>query len=208
MKTGIRGLWFVNSENVQIKPMGMTNLTRECSEQAGDKLIRRLLNLTPLIASLFLLIFLFVPGRKADSQTTDKKGEASGFYVLPVSKMSEPRMKLGTVQPSELSVPVETLPKFEEIAFQKAVPLEDRNQPPAYPRIARRFGYEGCVSLRLTVDETGAVTKADILRSSGHRVLDRAAEKTVLKWKFCPARQLGVPVASRVEVPLIFKLKS
>jgi protein TonB len=155
----------------------------------------------PLSAILFLLIFLFVPGQKADSQTTGKKGEAGEFYPLPVSKMAESKLKLETV-------PAETLPRFEEIAFQKAVPLEDRNQPPAYPRFARQSGYEGCVLLRLTVDETGAVAGTEILRSSGHRILDRAAVKAVLKWRFRPAEELGVPAASRVEVPVVFKLKN
>jgi protein TonB len=77
---------------------------------------------------------------------------------------------------------------------------------PEYPRMARRAGWEGVVTIRAVVDETGKVTSAEILISSGHSSLDRAALETVKRWPFAPARRGGKPVSSTVDQPVRFTL--
>ena len=44
-----------------------------------------------------------------------------------------------------------------------------------YPSKARRFGVEGEVSVRFVIDDSGAIIRTEITRSSGSRVLDRSA---------------------------------
>ncbi len=52
----------------------------------------------------------------------------------------------------------------------------------------------------------GRPTKVEVARSSGHSSLDRAALRAVKKWVFTPAKRGKRPVASRVQVPVTFRL--
>lgn len=79
---------------------------------------------------------------------------------------------------------------------------------PPYPTEARARRWEGIVQLLLSVDASGTVKSAQLLRSSGYVVLDRAALETARQWRFIPARLHGLPVASRVEVPVRFRYEN
>lgn len=80
------------------------------------------------------------------------------------------------------------------------------NRPPAYPRRARRLGWEGRVVLRVRVDARGRVKTVNLGRSSGYDILDRAALAAVRGWRFSPATRGATPVAAWVEVPIRFRL--
>jgi len=56
------------------------------------------------------------------------------------------------------------------------------------------------------VDAKGVAGAINIARSSGAADLDQAAIEAVRRWRFHPARQGGVAVASRVQVPVRFQL--
>jgi protein TonB len=82
-----------------------------------------------------------------------------------------------------------------------------RNTPePEYPPAARRERQEGVVLLAVDVGTNGRPTAVAVQRSSGFPLLDAAALAGVRRWRFEPARAAGVPVASRVEVPIRFSL--
>jgi TonB family protein len=91
-------------------------------------------------------------------------------------------------------------------AFQAALPCYDENPPPEYPEVARRRGWAGIVQFEVQVLKSGRVGHLDILASSGYKRLDRAARKSVSRWIFKPATSFGVPVESRVVVPISFVL--
>ncbi len=80
------------------------------------------------------------------------------------------------------------------------------NPKPPYPDLARRRGQEGGVLLRVAVDAQGKVTQTRVETSSGHSLLDQAAQNAVRKWNFSPARVAGLPVAGEVLVPVEFRL--
>jgi len=81
------------------------------------------------------------------------------------------------------------------------------NPLPPYPASARRMGMEGVVLLEVIVAPDGSAREVRVLRSSGHAMLDEAAVSTVrAQWRFIPARRDGVPVESRAEVPIRFRL--
>ncbi len=82
------------------------------------------------------------------------------------------------------------------------------NRKPRYPLKARRKGMEGVVHLAVEVSAQGNPESISIMTSSGHRLLDREAKRTVSKWKFHPATRGGQPVSSTLEVPIRFRLKN
>jgi TonB family protein len=87
------------------------------------------------------------------------------------------------------------------------VPSYLENPPPPYPEEAKRLGEEGEVVLWVGVDSNGGVQSAAVLKSSGFPLLDEAARKTVLGWRFKPARMAGLAVSTRVKVPVLFRLQ-
>ena len=77
---------------------------------------------------------------------------------------------------------------------------------PGYPISAIRKQLEGEVLLKILVDERGRATSVEVVDSSGHRVLDEAARKAVMKWRFKPAMRGGVAVPAYGTVPVVFSL--
>lgn len=80
------------------------------------------------------------------------------------------------------------------------------NRPPRYPRRARRDGLEGRVVLSARVSATGRIAGLEVVRSSGHEILDRAAFRAVKRWTVRPARQGSKPVPSEIRIPILFRL--
>jgi protein TonB len=116
--------------------------------------------------------------------------------ALPVRRPPPPAPPTGTK-----AAPSRRLPPG------KLVPPRLLKAPAArYPSRARRLGWEGRVVLELRVSARGAVEKVTVAASSGHAVLDRAASRAVLRWRFRPATRDGAPVAHTVRVPIDFAL--
>lgn len=61
---------------------------------------------------------------------------------------------------------------------------------PAYPMLARRLGQQGTVVLELTLTQSGSVSRAMVIESSGYRSLDSSALDAVKKWRF-PANRFN-----------------
>jgi TonB family protein len=62
---------------------------------------------------------------------------------------------------------------------------------PAYPREARRLGQKGAVELKFLIDAEGAVTQAEVQKSSGFPLLDEAGLAAIRLCKFHPALKDG-----------------
>lgn len=80
------------------------------------------------------------------------------------------------------------------------------NPKPHYPPLARKRGWEGVVTLLVSVDAEGNPLSVEVKDSSGHSVLDRCAVMAVTQWRFQPATRDGRAVAASVEVPIKFDL--
>lgn len=79
---------------------------------------------------------------------------------------------------------------------------------PDYPRDAVRRGLEGTVMLEVLVDVDGKPLEVRIHRSSGHALLDRQAQRHVLRhWTFHPATRDGRPVQALGLIPIGFSLQ-
>jgi protein TonB len=83
-------------------------------------------------------------------------------------------------------------------------PQDFYNPKPPYPADAYSRRQEGVVLLRLQISATGIVEDAEVVQSSGVPSLDDAAVRTVLTWRFHPARLLGRNVAATVKKPVRF----
>lgn len=81
------------------------------------------------------------------------------------------------------------------------------NPRPPYPDDAWLARIEGRVILRVLVSENGTVTRASLLRSSGHTSLDQSALTTVRNWKFLPAERNGRRVSYEIGVPVTFRFR-
>src|SRR5215475_5155392 len=77
---------------------------------------------------------------------------------------------------------------------------------PAYPEAARQQGWEGTVTLHLELRADGTVGDVQVARSSGHEVLDTAAQETAKTWKHTPVTQEGEPVTRWADITLTFQL--
>jgi len=78
---------------------------------------------------------------------------------------------------------------------------------PAYPVFSRKRGEEGRVVVGLTISAKGGVRRAEIIESSTHPRLDRAALEAVKKAAFRPATVNGCPVESVTKAAYRFELK-
>jgi protein TonB len=77
---------------------------------------------------------------------------------------------------------------------------------PLYPRSARERGVEGKVSVKVWVTAEGSVDRAEVVRSSGSELLDRAAHESALEARFKPALKAGVPTAAEKTMVITFSL--
>lgn len=77
---------------------------------------------------------------------------------------------------------------------------------PDYPATARRRGREGVVLLRLTISETGQLSRVELLQDPGHGFASAALE-AIKRSRFTPARENGRPVAVRTTLPIRFQLR-
>lgn len=116
--------------------------------------------------------------------------------TLPTETVVAPPVETGPVDIAPPSGPVEGV----RLEYASA-------SSPAYPRDAVLAGHEGTVLLRVLVDVDGRPLQVDIEQSSGHRRLDDAARRHVLKhWIFRPAMKDGRPVQAVGIVPIDFSL--
>lgn len=92
-------------------------------------------------------------------------------------------------------------------SVKKAIPIYDNNPSPEYPLIARRRGFQGTVVLEVMVDRNGRVGDLKVFKSSGYKVLDRAALASVREWMFKPAIKGNEKIEMWVRVPVCFQLK-
>lgn len=114
-------------------------------------------------------------------------------------------------EPADPVVVAETtdIVAIEPVPAIAAVRLEYASAPPpAYPRDAARRRLEGTVMLQVLVDVDGRPLEVLVQASSGHRSLDEAARRHVLKrWTFRPAMKDGRAVQAVGLVPVAFDLR-
>jgi protein TonB len=79
--------------------------------------------------------------------------------------------------------------------------------PPTYTAAEKNAGITGEVLVEFEVDESGRVSKAQVVRSS-HAGFEQSTLRAVLKWRFESGTKHGQPVRFRMVVPVQFSLNS
>jgi protein TonB len=77
---------------------------------------------------------------------------------------------------------------------------------PEYPAEAEKAGLEGDVWLKALIASDGSVAKAEIVTTSGHEMLDKAALAAAKECRYKPAIQDGQPVATWITYKVGFVL--
>ncbi|MFY9924478.1 MAG: TonB family protein [Opitutaceae bacterium] len=85
----------------------------------------------------------------------------------------------------------------------KAIHQED----PEYPFAFIMSRISGVVIVEFTVDREGNVVRPAIIKSS-HPDFEAPAIEAILKWKFRPGTRDGVPVETRLQIPVSFQLRA
>ena len=118
----------------------------------------------------------------------------------PVVTPSEPVAPPPPPEPIKETPPPESV--VEAPPSKPAAPVQitgdmlqcSQKSEPNYPPASRRMGEQGSVKLRLELDETGHITSAKVIESSGHTRLDNAGLATVKNWRCQAATRDGQPV--------------
>ena len=111
-------------------------------------------------------------------------------------------------EPAALPADVAPVLPAEPVVFVPPCLLPDQNLEPEYPYAARRAGHEGVVLLHVKISDTGGVAGSSVAAGCGDDSLDASALSAVTTWKFSPARRGPDPVASEIELPIRFTLRS
>jgi len=112
--------------------------------------------------------------------------------------------------PAEGNTEPEQTPDYMDFPDEPAQPeggLAAITRNVVYPPSAMHLGLEGKVVLSVMVDQDGTPAQITVL-SPAHELLNEAAIETVYRTRFTPASHNGRKVASKVSVPVQFKLKS
>jgi protein TonB len=76
-----------------------------------------------------------------------------------------------------------------------------------YPPEAARRHQQGTVVLMLYINGSGALNKVEIVKSSGFPLLDAAAIREMKQSKFEPAMDGAIPVRSRAQASVTYRLE-
>jgi protein TonB len=81
------------------------------------------------------------------------------------------------------------------------------NPPPEYPPLALRQGWQGTVVLRVHVQSNGKPDVVEVQKSSGRKLLDDEAVRTVKNyWSYTPAKRGDTPVDGWTTTPIEFQI--
>ena len=118
------------------------------------------------------------------------------------------------------AIPVLGLAALSVTAFAHAAPAAATKAPdtsavadftsckrPDYPAESIKQQHTGTVTLGFLVAKNGGVKESKVTRSSGHALLDDAAQSALVKCKFKPATTKGKPVEAWTAVQYVWTLE-
>ncbi len=99
------------------------------------------------------------------------------------------------------------IPPSGQTSAKDNFPISDiRNPSPEYPEMGIFLGYQGDVIVRIKVSAKGESLGVEILRSSGHKILDDSATNALRKWRFTPSKHDNTPMNDSVIITVSYVL--
>lgn len=170
-------------------------LVEEETTQTKEQTIKEVLPTPPpeLPAPIETPVTQFAKNNSVEEVVEQKSiTESDGPAVIPPKEVTEIEEEPAYfVAVEEMPAPIGGLKSIQEKII--------------YPEIAIRAGVEGKVFVRAFVDESGSVTKAEVVKGIGAGC-DEAAIDAVRQTKFSPGKQRGRPIKVQITIPIIFKL--
>lgn len=140
-------------------------------------------------------------------QTAAQRSEPPERHRPPETLAARPPRQRRSATPAPASQPAIELTATQLVGWDDQQPPDlSSNRPPAYPAEAVRRRLEGTVLLRLWISAAGEVERVEVVRSSGHGILDRSAVEAVSSWRGQPARRGGRSVEAVEVLPIRFRL--
>lgn len=138
------------------------------------------------------------------------KPQVEHAQVLPQiqESISEPQTNSEGAEAPIALAPIASGPVAEELPITAPVGRAGylNNPPPDYPAVAVRQHWQGSVLLRVRVLSDGKVESIEIKESSGRKVLDDEAVRTVRRWLFTPSKRGETAIDGWATVPIEFLL--
>ncbi|HEY1754275.1 MAG TPA: TonB family protein [Bryobacteraceae bacterium] len=101
--------------------------------------------------------------------------------------------------------PAQAVPRTDQDSSNPGDPVAIYKAEANYSEEARKAKWQGTATLSVDIDATGAVTNAQVIRSLGLG-LDEKALEAVKQWKFTPGTRDGNPVPVQAQVQFSFRL--
>ena len=133
---------------------------------------------------------------------------APTITVTPVAPPPAAPVVIAPAAPEAPPAPAPAPPRVAAVAASTSV----SDCKPDYPAAALKDEATGTTKIRFTIDATGKMIGADVLRSAGpsraHKALDRAAVNGLGECKFRPGRdENGKAVGAFADVEYVWKLQ-
>ena len=146
---------------------------------------------------------------KPVAKTVEQPKPVAKAVVQPTPQKVEEVVVTKEVAPEPVQKVVEAVKSVDDnlpVTEAKGYAGYLSNPAPEYPEQALERGWEGSVILRVKVLANGSPDTVSVKQSSGKKLLDSAAVRTVKQWKFSPALKGKTPVEGWVDVPIHYQL--
>jgi TonB family protein len=146
---------------------------------------------------------------------------ALGLLLIPLLLASQEIQK-DQIQKQSVTLQVRDgdslVPKSVDVVYNPAKGQDKQAAPydkapeaktmvqPKYPDLATKAGMEGTVWTKVSIDETGRVTKVVVTKSDAE-IFNQVSIDAAMQWAFRPAMKGGKPIATEVSIPFRFKLQ-
>jgi protein TonB len=117
-----------------------------------------------------------------------------------------PPVVIGTNDVGTAPMGAEVLPLPDAPVYVEELPTVVKRVVPEYPRIAKEFGVEGLVMVKVLVGKDGRVLDTRLVEKFQVPMLNTAALEAARRWVFTPGLASGRPVACWTAIPFRFRL--
>lgn len=153
--------------------------------------------------SITLSLHFIMLSYLSSSRENEKKfsqDNTSSRTLIKISNPSPIKNKLKTLIKSTK----ESIKKTKTDQTKEAILISHIN--PDYPWRARKLRLEGFTTLKFTITTRGTVKEIQIIKSSGHSILDTEAVKALSGASFTPKKSKNKKVESRMEMSFNFSI--